>query len=61
MWPDFTVASMLAGPFVSSAFQIVRQALMEHHEAAFRADWDKETKVGLARTLSVFRYACAVA
>ena len=33
-WPDLIVASIMAGLFLSSAFQIVRQALAERRETA---------------------------
>lgn len=49
-WPDLTVAIIMAGLFLSSAFQIVRQALKEHSSTAFEAaDGDEATKGGLAR------------
>jgi Co/Zn/Cd efflux system component len=31
-WPDLIVATIMAGLFLSSAFQIVRQALAERRE-----------------------------
>lgn len=35
-WPDLIVATIMAGLFLSSAFQIVRQALSERREVAGR-------------------------
>ena len=33
-WPDLVVAAIMAGLFLSSAFQIVRQALAERREVS---------------------------
>lgn len=39
-WPDLIVASIMAGLFLSSAFQIVRQALSERREISSRSKAD---------------------